>query len=48
MNEDARVVSVRPLIEEGGRIDPLDLSGYDYGFIMEPTGKAPEPGHGHH
>lgn len=44
----ARVVSVRPLIEEGGHIDPLDLSGYDYGFIMEPTGKAPEPGHGHH
>ncbi len=44
----ARVVSVRPLIEQGGHVDPLDLAGYDYGFIMEPSGDAPEPGHGHH
>jgi len=44
---DARVVSVRPLIAADGHIDPLDLAGYDYGFIMEPSGKAPAPGHGH-
>lgn len=45
---DARVVSVRPLIAQGGHIDPLELSGYDYGFIMVPEGKAPSPHHGHH
>lgn len=44
----ARVVSVRPIIAENGHVDPLDLAGYDYGFIMEPSGKAPEPGHGQH
>ncbi len=44
---DANVLSVRPVIAEDGHIDPLELAGYDYGFIMVPSGKAPEPGHGH-
>jgi len=44
----ARVVSVRPLIAEDGQVDPLDLAGYDYGFLMQPSGRAPGPNHGHH